>query len=154
MQRGGDIYWPQDLAPETVPNSRVLTYGYDTHIRHRLQGPVSSKTVYDHARELLFSLVGCREAPNEGRRPILFIVHSLGGIILKEALRYSKAPSPADARLRAIFESTAGVIFFGTPHRGADPVGFVRPVIEATAKCLGVDVNEQIVNTPTPDAGK
>src|SRR5947209_20492525 len=29
------IYWPRDLLPFTAPNARVLTYGYDTHIRHK-----------------------------------------------------------------------------------------------------------------------
>jgi hypothetical protein len=115
---------------------------------------VSLKTVYDHVRELLFSLAEYRQSLNERRRLILFIVHSLGGIILKEALRYSKALRPADAHISAIFESTAGIIFFGTPHREADLVGLVRCVIEITAKCMGVKVNEQIVNTLMPDAGK
>ena len=41
------------------------------------------KSLYDHGRELVFDLDGERRASNTHRRPIIFIVHSLGGIVVK-----------------------------------------------------------------------
>jgi hypothetical protein len=50
-QHHGDVYWPADLAPVTVPDSRILTYGYDTKIRLFAAGRVSRKPVYGHVRD-------------------------------------------------------------------------------------------------------
>ncbi|KAL1969786.1 hypothetical protein VTN77DRAFT_7295 [Rasamsonia byssochlamydoides] len=49
--------------------------------------------------------------------------------------------------LHDIFQSTVGIIFFGTPHWGADPRGFLQRVAEAVAKAAGFCVNEEIANT-------
>ncbi len=53
-----------------------------------------------------------------GQRPILFVAHSLGGLLVKQVLRTAK--ESVDARQRAIFERTRGVLFLATPHAGAD----------------------------------
>ena len=29
------VFWPRDLLLHTVPDARIFSYGYDTHIRHR-----------------------------------------------------------------------------------------------------------------------
>jgi hypothetical protein len=50
------VYWLRDLVPVTVPNARVLTYDYDTHLRHCLGPPMSSNTVYDIAWDCLVAL--------------------------------------------------------------------------------------------------
>lgn len=52
-----------------------------------------------------------------GDRPILFICHSLGGLLGKQILR--KASDATDIRKRAVWENTRGVLFLATPHSGA-----------------------------------
>ena len=146
-----EVYWPADLARTTVPDSRILTYGYDTHIRYWLKGPVSKKTVDDHAWDLLCALEALRRSPDETSRPLLFVVHSLGGIVVKQALRRSRASPSTKTHLRGIFESTVGVVFFGTPHRGADPRNFLRHLLTASARFMGFQVPNQIVNALMPD---
>lgn len=122
------VYWPRDLVPVTIPYARVLTYGYDTHVRHCFGSPVSRNTVYDIAWGFLVALEAERRL--EPSRPVLFIAHSL----------------------RTVFDSTIGIIFFGTPHGGADPRGFLQHIAEAVIKAAGIRVNEQIVNTLLPSA--
>jgi hypothetical protein len=51
-------------------------------------------------------------------RPILFIAHSLGGLVLKQALIQMKQSS--NATDRASFLSTYGILFFGVPSQGMD----------------------------------
>ena len=137
--------------PGTVPRARVLTYGYDTHIRHQWVGPrVNRNTVYDIAWNLLVALESERRA--EPSRPVLFVVHSLGGIVVKEALRRSRSCQMGQAHLRGIFESTIGIIFFGTPHAGADPRTLLHHVAEKVAKAAGLSVNEQIVRALLPSS--
>ncbi|KAL8393686.1 hypothetical protein RB595_003429 [Gaeumannomyces hyphopodioides] len=145
-----EVYWPKDLAPTTVPGSRIFTYGYDTNIRHWTKGPISSKTVYDHGWDLLCSLEEARRGAGEGSRPILFVAHSLGGIVVKEALRRSRRCATVKPHIHAICESTLGLLFFGTPHRGADPRSFLHQVLTVSALSFGFKVNQSIVDTLMP----
>jgi hypothetical protein len=144
------VFWPRDLLPKTIPDARVLTYGYDTHLRHKFIGrPASKMTLYDIAKDFLVSIeAGRRDEPS---RPILFVCHSLGGLVVKEMLR--QACHCQDADLRKVFEATIGIIFFGTPHSGADPRALLHHVVEKLTRIAGLSVNEQIVNTllPTSD---
>jgi hypothetical protein len=144
------VYWPQDLAPITAPNARVLTYGYDTHIRHWLGSAVSKNTIYDIAWDFLIGLEA--ERRSEPSRPLLFIAHSLGGIVVKEALRRSRGCEIYQSYLCSIYESTSGIIFFGTPHGGADPRGLIQHIAEKIIRAAGFSVNEQIVSTLLPSS--
>jgi pimeloyl-ACP methyl ester carboxylesterase len=50
-----------------------------------------------------------------GSKPIIWLAHSLGGLIVKEILHFAfKQQQRQD-----LFTSTKGVVFFGTPHNGA-----------------------------------
>ena len=40
--------------------------------------------IIDHAKDLLSSLIDRREEEGENLRPIIFIAHSLGGIVVKQ----------------------------------------------------------------------
>ena len=59
---------------------------------------------------LMFSMM------QESKRPIIFIAHSLGGIIVKQALVWAHR----EPQYKAINDHTLGLFFFGTPHRGSD----------------------------------
>ena len=144
------IYWPRDLIPLAVPNARVLTYGYDTRIRHRLGPPRNKNTIYDIAWDFLIALEAERRV--ESSRPMLFIVHSLGGIIVKEMLRRSSDIYQTHTHLRDIFNFTIGIMFFGTPHGGADPRGILQRIAEKAVKAAGFSVDEQVVNSLLPSA--
>lgn len=142
------VFWPRDLLPITIPDARVLTYGYDTHIKHKLVGsPITRNTVYVIAGDFLVALEAERRL--EPLRPVLFIVHSLGGIVVKEMLRRS---SRSQEHLRNVFNSTIGIMFFGTPDGGANPLGFTHRVVKSIAKGIGFQVNEQLVDTLLPSS--
>jgi hypothetical protein len=141
------VFWPRDLLPKTIPDAKVFTYGYDTHLRHKIFGRAVNKlTVYDLAKDFLVAIeAGRRDDPS---RPILFVCHSLGGVIVKEMLR--QACHCQDDDLRVVSESTIGVVFFGTPHSGADPRELLHHVLQKLATIAGLSVNEQIVNALLP----
>lgn len=111
---------------------------------------MNKSTVYDIAWDFLVALEAKRRA--EPLRPALFMVHSLGGIVVKEMLRRSSGCLRGQTHLRDIFESTIGIMFFGTPHSGADPRGILQHIAEKAIKAAGFSVNEQIVNTLLPSA--
>jgi hypothetical protein len=71
-------FWPEDFLPKDIPDARVLTYGYNAAAAFGN----TTATIIDHAKGLLSSLVDRRD--DDETRPIIFIAHSLGGIVVKQ----------------------------------------------------------------------
>lgn len=70
--------WLRDFLPEDLPNARILTYGYDT----KLVGSLSNARISEYAKQFLESIEDARDSAPD--RPIIFIGHSLGGLLIKE----------------------------------------------------------------------
>ncbi|KAF4434806.1 hypothetical protein F53441_13645 [Fusarium austroafricanum] len=104
--------WLADFLPLNIPYARIFTFGYDS----RIAFTGSASRVDDHARNLLERLMAKRRHFTE-RRPLLFICHSLGGIVVKRALAIAHERS---RRYNPITRDTFGIMFLGTPHRGSD----------------------------------
>lgn len=118
------ILWLRDLLPSKLPNARIWTWGYDsrTHIKS-YQEHLTTKKLYDHGRELFYDLDSERREDGTQQRPIIFIAHSLGGIVVKNALLHSNRVREGNLEeQRSIKLSTYGVIFMGTPHQGGQGV--------------------------------
>ncbi|KAF8515163.1 hypothetical protein BU17DRAFT_51957 [Hysterangium stoloniferum] len=111
--------WLRDFLPQTIPTARIWSYGYDAYT----ENASSQQTVHGHAQDFLAKLSNSRETDRTTRRPIFFIAHSLGGIILKSALiQASMANKRHLLRYKWICLSTYGILFLGTPHQGTDVV--------------------------------
>ncbi|CCA77943.1 related to WD40-repeat protein (notchless protein) [Serendipita indica DSM 11827] len=111
------VLWLRRFLPVSLPNARVLTYGYDADTQN--ETCVSTQNIHGHAQKLAQSLSRMRKGFS--RRPIIFVAHDLGGIILKKTLvicHNQRLNSEGD--LRDILVSTHGILFFGTPHFGVD----------------------------------
>ncbi|KAI0594419.1 hypothetical protein F4775DRAFT_574145 [Biscogniauxia sp. FL1348] len=103
--------WIRDSLPKSYPRVRALLYGYDT----KLLNSDSFQRVEDISTTLTHQL--CTLSRSSGsKRPMVFLAHSLGGIVLKQALvslAYSGDPTQS-----MIFESILGGIFYGVPNLG------------------------------------
>jgi pimeloyl-ACP methyl ester carboxylesterase len=66
-----------------------------------------------------------------GQHDLLFIAHSLGGLIVKQLL--STATSNVDARFTPIAMKTRGMVFLATPHTGCD-IAFVATRLGISSK--------------------
>lgn len=78
-----EVYWPLDLLPQSCPSTRILTWGCNA-ISLGGRMPRAQSDVFGHADDLLAELTLLRDETDTAERPVIFIVHSLGGIILKE----------------------------------------------------------------------
>jgi hypothetical protein len=103
MDQDSGTNWISDLLPHSIPNCRILTYGYDVDTRGPT--PISVQSLFEHGKNLAEDLsrarsgseVLCSVSKSIGsdlielpkllqheRRPIIFLAHSLGGIIVKQ----------------------------------------------------------------------
>ena len=112
--------WLRDLLPESLNAARVLTFGYNADSKS-FYGHRSADRIQQHAQTLVADLQADRALENCLQRPIIFICHGLGGILVKKALAYSSTrTSQHIEHLYSIFASTYAILFFGTPHQGTD----------------------------------
>ncbi|KAE8440997.1 hypothetical protein EG329_006134 [Mollisiaceae sp. DMI_Dod_QoI] len=115
-----------DFLPKHLPNARVFLFGYNSNVAFSM----STTGVFEQAANLLDHLE--RERSSAPSRPLIFLCHSLGGIVVKQALVTAKLTECH----RPIFESTCGVMFFGTPHRGGNKANF-GGVLASIARFVG-----------------
>ncbi|KAK3900049.1 hypothetical protein C8A05DRAFT_17600 [Staphylotrichum tortipilum] len=99
--------WPLEMLPERMPDARVLCYEYNGSI----QGTTSTVGMREHALRLLQHLNELRCCGVQDRRPIIFVGHSLGGVIQAIILAH---PRPLYKHLA---KATCGIVFFATPHQ-------------------------------------
>lgn len=143
------VFWPHDLLPDDAPNVRLFTYGYDSHVSHYVSGPANQSNISQHGLTLLNAVSGKRhECQN---RPVIFVAHSLGGLLVKQALIES-SKQDRDGRDRNLHKACRAVIFFGTPHRGS-PDASLGSIIAGIAKGMQFDINKSILRDLDPKSG-
>ncbi|ODM19337.1 hypothetical protein SI65_05955 [Aspergillus cristatus] len=111
----------EDMLPRDIPNCRVLVYNHG-----------GSGSIMGAATELVESLVHNRRSESSTERPIMFICHSVGGIIAKQAIIHSK--SCENKTLEAaysIYVSTYSLLFVGMPDSQLLNSGILRDVEDA-----------------------
>lgn len=118
------VFWPADLLPASLKNehANILVYGYnaDVYSTKRDRSP-SDNFIHQHAQTLVTSLTQFRKSQGTERNPIIWVAHSLGGILTKRALLYSNdVLARQQEDFRSVFVSTYGIVFLGTPHTGSD----------------------------------
>ncbi|KAF2670106.1 hypothetical protein BT63DRAFT_412865 [Microthyrium microscopicum] len=122
-----DCNWLRDYLVLDIPNIRVFSWGYDANTHG---DTVSCQYLYDHARQLVSDLTRRRQVTKTLKRPIIFIAHSLGGIIVKSALIDSASPKTGPLKVqRDVKISTYGIFFMGTPHQGSPGATAVKGTI-------------------------
>ncbi|KAI9044824.1 LipA and NB-ARC domain protein [Aspergillus affinis] len=110
-------FWPRDLLPHDIPQARVFVYGYNSNIAN--PQAMSTASVRDHANTLLNLLDMERSPQLNARLPkIIFVGHSLGGLVIKQALLNAQE----DPKYTSIRTGTSGLVFFGCPHHGTKGV--------------------------------
>jgi len=143
------VLWPNDLLPKDIPESRIFLFGYDSGITHLDQSSVTKTEIHSDAEDLCAKLAAERSKTNTEELPIVFVAHSLGGLVAAQVLVHG-ARKPEISGASSISKNVRGMIFLGTPFRGsstARPAEIARSILqfvgvdtqERTLKLLGVD---------------
>ncbi|GLC40763.1 hypothetical protein PLESTB_000025100 [Pleodorina starrii] len=106
--------WPSTWLAEDLPGARLLSVEY--------LAPVSawegeSLSLEDNVSRVMGQLAAA--GVGTGQRPVVFVAHSMGGLLVKEMLaRSMDQAAEGGGPNAALAASTRGIVFFGTPHFG------------------------------------
>ncbi|KAF2174575.1 hypothetical protein K469DRAFT_614070, partial [Zopfia rhizophila CBS 207.26] len=126
------VFWPEEYLVSDIPQASVWTYGYNADVIGGLFQTNNKNSISQHGRDLTVRL----EREVENGKLIAFVVHSLGGVIVKDAIHRSEK----------IRERTKLIIFLGTPHRGSAYAGWGQ-IASNLARLALQDSNKKILET-------
>lgn len=178
-----DVYWPTDLLPTSLQNdhANILVYGYNADVFTTTSWPFfgrrdgdkdkdghhdqygipkasspSDNDIRQHAQSLVATLTAFRKSQGTERLPLIWVAHSLGGILTKAALLYSSSVRTShQEELRGIFVSTYAIIFLGTPHLGSDAAALgliVQRMVDSLAPRKWFDSESVLLKTLKKDS--
>ncbi|RYP03605.1 hypothetical protein DL764_005035 [Monosporascus ibericus] len=104
------VHWLKDpqMLPAIIPNARIMAYSYESRWHRN-----ASKTRLELCgEELAKNMHNFRI--NVPGRPVIFIAHSLGGLVVLHALLYADRTD----ELKYLPARTVGFAALGTPFRG------------------------------------
>ncbi|RDW59938.1 hypothetical protein BP6252_13025 [Coleophoma cylindrospora] len=106
--------WLRHFLSKDLPSCRTMIYGYNSKLSsHGLD------TIMDYGRDFSEGIKRVRYTQELRERPIFFVAHSYGGIVLAhslvKAIQTNEQDHPA---IVALHKATYGILFFGTPHKG------------------------------------
>uniref|UniRef100_A0AAY5KAB1 Protein SERAC1 n=1 Tax=Esox lucius TaxID=8010 RepID=A0AAY5KAB1_ESOLU len=105
--------WPKSWLASDCPNLRILSVEYDTHLsdwRARCPAENQRMSLAHRSRELLQKL----KSAGVGDRPVVWVAHSMGGLLVKKML----LDALKDPEMKELTRNTKGVMFYSVPHRG------------------------------------
>ncbi|CAI4215588.1 unnamed protein product [Parascedosporium putredinis] len=138
-----EIYWPLDLLPHSCPSTRILTWGCST-VASNGRLPTNQNDIFAHAEDLLQELTLLRNETNTVMRPVIFVTHSLGGVIIKE---------PTSKHTCATSSSTSAVIFLACPHRASEHAKLTDAVRSMASVCLDIPAADHALQYLTGTSG-
>ena len=132
--------WLRDYLSEEIPSARIMTFGYDSTVAFSN----SVARIEDKALDLLNRL-GAQRDESTHRRPMVFICHSLGGIVVKKALILAHERS-SDPVFKDILINTKAIAFLGVPHKGSDSAWWANFAANALkGASIGLTTNNSLV---------
>ncbi|KAE9414096.1 hypothetical protein Angca_008580 [Angiostrongylus cantonensis] len=112
--------WPKDwLHLDISDPMRILGFDYPSYIMQFTGAMESLQVRADRFKHQL-------EAAGVGKRPVIFICHSMGGLLAKRLL----------LDLPGLAKKTVGLLFIATPHRGSPIASWGYSILHPTADVL------------------
>ncbi|KAJ6118319.1 hypothetical protein N7471_013786 [Penicillium samsonianum] len=105
--------WLRDFLSKDLPQCRTMIYGYNSKLSSH-----GVDTILDYGRELMEEIKKIRNMKELQQRPLVFIAHSFGSIIvahcLVRAIQTMEEDHPA---ITSLHRATYGMILFAIPHK-------------------------------------
>ncbi|XP_008546833.1 protein SERAC1 [Microplitis demolitor] len=133
--------WPKDWLPNDVPSVRVIGINYDTSLSWWSPPcpiEILRSTISERSLEFTKKLV----TAGVGKRPIIWVCHSMGGLLVKQML----VEESKTGDKHRLCDNTKGIIFYSTPHRGSH----VATLKQTTQMLLWPSVEVQELREESP----
>ncbi len=104
------FFWPEELGKD-LPDCSVWTIGYPAGFSD-MGSP--GTIIENRAGNLALKLANA----GLGKLPLIFICHSMGGLVIKSLIVRSQ--TQADQNRKLIASMVRGLVFCATPHRGSE----------------------------------
>jgi protein SERAC1 len=117
------LYW----LSQDYRNIGILSFGYEAK-PSGWKG--SAMPLFDQAGNLLEWM----ESKGIGQKPIIFITHSLGGLLVKKMLNTAQT-----CKKQNIIEQTKGIVFLSTPHTGSHLANLISNISTIARTTISVD---------------
>lgn len=125
--RNDDNFWLYWLGQE-LSNVGIWSFGYEAE-PFKWKG--KAMPLFDQASNLLEWL----DNRYLGERPLIFVTHSLGGLLVKQML--CSAQNFKDKQ--EIIDSTKGIVFLATPHTGSNLANLIDNIGTLTQTNVNVE---------------
>ena len=105
--------WLRDFLPKDPPfdRSRIMTFGYTSML---VDSRKLNDRFQDYADQLIREIIRAR-APNS-KRPVIFICHSMGGLVARLAMAGMHS---MPEKFKGLSLEECGMLFLSTPHLGS-----------------------------------
>ena len=116
--------WARDWLPNDCPNVRVLGINYTTTLSQwspKCPNQNTRAKMADRSIEYMQML----HKVGVGKRPIIWVTHSMGGLLVKNML--ISAYESEDKDLHNIFRNSKAIVFFSCPHLGSEVADLKMP---------------------------
>lgn len=100
-------FWPAEWLSADFPQARMFTLKYKSNLT---QWSGASLPLQEVSTMLLEKLV----AAGIGSRPVVFVTHSMGGLVVKQMLHKAKTEN-----IDNFVKNTVGLVFYSCPHFGS-----------------------------------
>ncbi|KAI1190713.1 hypothetical protein F5B17DRAFT_37040 [Nemania serpens] len=141
------FFWPElwlPLEPD-MGNTRIFTFGYNAAWRGATK---SISNITDFAKELLFEMRFGKDSLGEdlniGANPIIFVVHSMGGLVAKKAYLLGLH----DAHYQDVVRGVSAIIFLSTPHRGTNLAKILNRVLAVSFQSSKIFISDLSKSSP------
>lgn len=117
--------WPRTwLASDLDGRARILSVGYSSALTSwgGSESPTASLSLSEQAADLREKLLKA----GVGKRPLILIAHSYGGLIAKQLLvddASAPATMPRSTGSGVLTRALRGIVFYSTPHHGSAVAG-------------------------------
>ncbi|XP_074641525.1 protein SERAC1-like [Tubulanus polymorphus] len=139
--------WPKDWLAKDCPNIRIICVDYDTYLSEwapKCPFEVEKRSLQVRGKEILEKL----HLAGVGNRPIVWVGHSMGGLLIKQMLLESWN---SDSHIQSMARKTLGVIFYSVPHKGSSLAAYstqakflLNPSIEVKELCQDSQMLRQL----------
>lgn len=122
-------FWPKAWLPREsgFRNVRIHSYGYDADWQSTNAAPTIN--LHDFAHQLLERLRNSPHIASSRTTPIIFVAHSMGGLVVKQAYVLARQDQSFDNLAKRM----EAMVFLATPHRGSDLAQTLNNILRASA---------------------